>query len=116
MISYLKKKKAWVVWLLVSAGLTYWCVHLFYIAEDKSLLLPGVTTHGHHQIEMECAVCHINEKQNNIFTSSGVPSSACIECHGEALDKFSDSHPVIKFKNPENAIYTDHINALECIT
>jgi len=65
---------------------------------------------------MECAVCHTEEKVKNIFTSSGVPTSACINCHGDALDHFSDSHPVIKFKNPENAIYLKQLNVRDCIT
>jgi len=116
MLSIIKKKKAWILWVLLTAGLTYWFIHLFYFAEDKAVLLPGVTTHGHHQIEMECAVCHTEEKVKNIFTSSGVPTSACINCHGDALDHFSDSHPVIKFKNPENAIYLKQLNVRDCIT
>ena len=116
MIAFIQKKKFWILWFIATAGLTYWFIHLFYFAEDKEHLLPGVTTHGHHQIEMECAVCHTEEKVKNIFTSSGVPTSACIDCHGEALDHFSDSHPVIKFKNPENAIYLEHLNVRDCIT
>ena len=116
MITFIKKKKFWIIWFLTSAGLTSWFVYLFYFAENKAELLPGVTTHGHYQIEMECAVCHTEEKAKNIFTSSGVPTSACTDCHGEALDHFSDSHPVIKFKNPENAIYLEHLNARNCVT
>jgi len=116
MASLFRNKKALILWFIVTAGVAYWCLHLFYFAEDKSALLPGVTTHGHHQIEMECAVCHTEEKNKNIFTSSGVPSSTCMNCHGEDLSHFSDSHPLVKFKNPENAIYLEHINARDCIS
>jgi len=116
MTIFVKNKKAFIVWLIVTGAVLYWCLYLFYFAEDKSALLPGRTTDAHHQIEMECAACHTNEKNENIFTSSGVPNSACTECHGEDLSHFSDSHPVIKFKNPENAIYLEHLNVRDCIT
>jgi len=112
----LKKRKGLILWLLITSATAYWCINLFYFKEDKSALLPGETTHGHHQIELECAVCHTEEAQKNVFTSSGVPSSACSACHGESLSHFSDSHPVIKFKNPENAIYTELLNVRDCIT
>ena len=65
---------------------------------------------------MQCTACHTNEKKENIFTSSGVPNSACMNCHSDSLQKFADSHPVRKFKNPENIIFTEHIDALNCIT
>ena len=116
MIPWLLKFKFVFLWLAVSGGIGGYYYYLFYHAPDKTALLPGITTHGHHQIEMECAACHTNEKQKNIFTSSGVPSSACIDCHGEALEEFSDSHPVRKFKNPENAVFIKHINAVNCVT
>jgi len=116
MPTLVKNKKALALWFITTSAVTYWCVHLFYFAEDKSALLPGRTTDAHHQIEMECAACHTEEKSKNIFTSSGVPNSACISCHGEDLSHFSDSHPVIKFKNPENAIYLKHLNVRNCIT
>ena len=116
MASLIRNKKILLLWFIITASLTYWCVHLFYFADDKSALLPGRTTDAHHQIEMECSACHTEEKGSNIFTSSGVPNSACIECHGEALSHFADSHPVIKFKNPENAIYLEHLNVRNCVT
>jgi len=116
MLPWLLKQKFVFLWFITSGAIAAYCYYLFFQAEDKSALLPGITTDGHHQIEMECSACHTAEKQKNIFTSSGVPNSACINCHGEDLEKFSDSHPVRKFKNPENAVFVQHIDALQCIT
>jgi len=116
MASWLLKFKFPALWLLLSGVIGGYCYYLFFKAEDKTALLPGITTDGHHQIEMECSACHTDEKQENIFTSSGVPNSACMDCHGEDLEKFSDSHPVRKFKNPENAVFIQHIDAMKCIT
>ncbi|MGJ8677721.1 MAG: cytochrome c3 family protein [Akkermansiaceae bacterium] len=115
MVKISKKRIAIIVWLLFTVAIAGWCYYVFYKAEDKTFLLPGVTTDAHHQIEMECSACHTQEESDNIFTSSGVPNSACMDCHGEALTNFSDSHPVAKFKNPENAIFLEHIDAMTCI-
>jgi len=112
---WLHKQKNVLLWLAVTIGLASWLSYILLQAEDKTALLPGITTHGHYQIEMECAACHIAEERENIFTSSGVPNSACTKCHGEDLSEFSDSHPTRKFKNPENAIFLEHVDAMSCI-
>ncbi|MEM9238139.1 MAG: cytochrome c3 family protein, partial [Verrucomicrobiota bacterium] len=103
------------LYVAITATLALVLFNLFFKAEDKSLLLPGETTHGHYQIELQCDACHTDEKRENVFTSSGVPNSACTACHGEDLTKFSDSHPVRKFRNPENAIFLEHIDAMSCV-
>ncbi|MEM9079280.1 MAG: cytochrome c3 family protein [Verrucomicrobiota bacterium] len=115
MAHWIQKRKNLLLWLLLTAGLGGWLSHVLLKAEDKSPLLPGITTHGHYQIEMECAACHTDEEKENVFTSSGVPNSACNACHGEDLSNFSDSHPVRKFKNPENAIFLQHVDAMSCV-
>lgn len=104
------------LWLALSAGASLWLGAVLRSGADKTMFLPGVTTDGHHQIETQCAACHTAEKSANLFTSSGVPDSACIACHGDDLDAASDSHPARKFKNPENAIFVQHVDALRCIT
>jgi len=116
MLSWLFKLKFVLLWLLLTAAIGGYCYYLFFEAKDKTALLPGRTTDAHHQIEMQCTACHTDEETENVFTSSGVPNSACASCHSEALEKFSDSHPVRKFKNPENAVFTEQIDALNCIT
>ncbi|MEO0445105.1 MAG: cytochrome c3 family protein, partial [Verrucomicrobiota bacterium] len=40
---------------------------------------------------------------------------ACLACHKMDLDQANDSHPVVKFRNPENAIFLDKIQATQCI-
>ena len=110
------RRTAFLAWFVLTAGIASYCYYLFFEAEDKTTLLPGRTSDGHHQIEMQCSACHTDEPKENIFTSAGVTNQSCIACHGEALNKFSDSHPVRKFKNPENAIFTEQIDALNCIT
>jgi len=103
------------VWLVLTIALSARLGYIFWSGEDKSLILPGETTNGHHQIEQQCSVCHTDEEKENVFTSSGVPNSACMDCHGDDLEEFSDSHPTRKFKNPENAIFLQHINAMNCV-
>jgi len=115
MLEWIQRRKSTILFVIVTGIIGSYLWYVLNQAENKTALLPGKTTHGHHQIEMECAACHTNEKVDNIFTTSGVPNSACNQCHGEALNLFSDSHRVRKFKNPENAIYLKHIDALNCV-
>ena len=115
MTQFLRKQKSFLLWFLLTLVLGGYLAHIFLQADDKSLILPGKTTHGHYQIELACAECHTDEPRENFFTSSGVPNSACNNCHGEDLKTFSDSHPVRKFKNPENAVFLEHIDAMSCI-
>lgn len=104
------------LWSLVTAVIAGWYAFVFVKADDKSALLPGMTTHGHYQIELQCAACHDREETRNIFTTSGVSNAACNKCHAQDLENAGDSHPVRKFKNPENAVFLDHIDALQCVT
>ena len=115
MSTWIQKRGSFLLWLLITIALASWLSHVLLRAEDKSVLLPGETTHGHYQIEMACSACHTEEEKDNIFTSSGVPNSACNNCHGQDLNDFSDSHPVRKFKNPENAVFLEHVDALSCV-
>ncbi|WP_411827188.1 cytochrome c3 family protein [Luteolibacter sp. AS25] len=103
-------------WLLLSTGVGLYYGFIFKEADDKSAILPGKTTHGHYQIELACSECHDQELAENIFTSSGVSNESCNKCHGEDLEDAQDSHPTKKFKNPENYIFLQHIDALQCIT
>lgn len=106
---------ATVLFLVLTAALVARLGYLFFGAGDKTAILPGRTTDGHYQIELACDACHTDEKQENLFTASGVPNSACNACHGDDLADFSDSHPVRKFRNPENAVFLEHIDALSCV-
>lgn len=103
----------WAVATVVLGGYLSW---VFFGKEDKTALLPGITTDGHHQIEQRCDVCHDSEPTKGLFTSSGVSNKACNSCHAEDLELANDSHPVAKFRNPENATLLKHIDAMQCVT
>ena len=76
--------------------------------KDKKIYLPGQTTHGHYQIELQCDACHTE--------TDSVPSDACLDCHAQELDRADDSHPPSKFLDPRNASLVDKLDARECIT
>lgn len=92
--------------LLLLAG--YLSVRFFRTEVDATVFLPGPTTHGHHQIEMKCAVCH--------EPWGGVREQSCIDCHGAALAAGDDSHPKAKFTDPRNADRLLAIAADKCVT
>ncbi|MGE3308407.1 MAG: cytochrome c3 family protein [Limisphaerales bacterium] len=75
---------------------------------DRSLFLPGATSHGHFQIELACAACHT--------PLMGVREDACNQCHGAELKAAKDSHPRSKFTDPRNADLLRSIDASRCVT
>lgn len=96
----------WTTWItLVVVGGVYlgYCL----TGQKEEIALPGTTTHGHYQIEMNCQVCHTK--------GEGVRQDACVQCHGEELKRMNDSHPVVKFKDPRNADRLKHIDAVSCV-
>ncbi|MEM8868606.1 MAG: cytochrome c3 family protein [Verrucomicrobiota bacterium] len=74
----------------------------------EQVVMPGQSSHGHHQIEMACSACHT--------PSMGVKQDSCNACHAEELEHSNDSHPVIKFKDPRNAPRLEKLDARYCIT
>ena len=76
--------------------------------ESSTVFLPGDTSHGHHQIEMKCAVCHKPE--------GGVTDQSCIECHGAELKESRDTHPRAKFNDPTKAVLLQKIDAQNCLS
>lgn len=74
-------------------------------------LLPGATSHGHHQIELSCKACH-----TSAFGGGPVLQQACLGCHAKALEEGDDKHPARKFEDPRNAFRLDRIDALACVT
>ncbi len=74
----------------------------------KGLLLPGKTTHGHYQIELDCNACHASDMT--------FAQDACIRCHSEELKLASDTHPASKFNDPINAERLQVLNAQDCLT
>ena len=68
--------------------------------------LPGKTTHGHYQIELDCTACH--------DAQGGFDPMSCNRCHADELEH--DSHPAKKFKDPRNADMVADFNAMDCVT
>ncbi|EUC71685.1 NrfA- nitrite reduction protein [Alcanivorax sp. 97CO-5] len=102
----------WAIWLFGSVGLAIW-LSLQLVDEDavKTAFIPGPMTHGHHQIEMQCSVCH-----GPGFDSETVLQNACIDCHGEQLEDAQDSHPKSKFTDPRNADRLANVDARLCVS
>ncbi len=101
-------------WLLLSGGVAAWWGFVFFFAEDKSALLPGETSHGHYQIEMQCSACHDTTPDGLLV--SAVSNQACMKCHDIDMEEADDSHPAIKFKKPENRPFLEKIDARRCAT
>lgn len=102
-------KKYGLVWLLLSLmGSAYLVFNLE--AADKSVFLPGQTSHGHYQIELACNACH-----SEAFAGEDGLQQACMNCHGDELKVADDSHPKSKFTNPRNAERVAKLNARLCV-
>lgn len=100
------------LWLLLTAvASTVLGLALFERTEVRSVFLPGQTSHGHHQIELECNACH-----TSAFTDADAIQSACEKCHGEELRDARDSHPKAKFLDPRNAGRVAELDARRCVT
>lgn len=114
-------KLIWVIWLLVSlalGGLIY--AALASIASERvdplglqlrSLIVPGKTTHGHHQIELVCEACH-----TRAFGDKDDIQASCENCHAAGLRAARDSHPRAKFRDPANFARLEIIDAMYCVT
>lgn len=75
---------------------------------DRTIFLPGETSHGHYQIEMACNACHT--------PLMGVKEQACYDCHATDLKAGNDSHPKNKFTDPRNADRLKLVSADNCVT
>ena len=81
------------------------------LAPARSMLLPGKTTHGHHQIELACETCH-----ETPFGGREAMQKACVNCHGAELKAANDTHPLTKFTDPRNADRLENLDATLCVT
>ena len=103
-------RSLWITWLVTSIfGISFFA---YAINVDntplKRTLLPGPTTHGHYQIELDCNACHTR--------FMGVKQDACMSCHSEDLTRETDTHPASKFNDPTNAERLATLDAQQCIT
>jgi hypothetical protein len=78
---------------------------------DRQLFLPGETTHGHHQIELNCDTCHVES-----FKASELMQEACMSCHRESMAQARDLHPKKKFTDPRNTDLLSSLDATQCAT
>lgn len=78
---------------------------------DRTVFLPGATTDGHYQIELDCDACHTRS-----FGDRSSMQEACAACHGEELERVDDSHPRSKFTDPRNADRVAVLDARLCVT
>lgn len=102
----------WTSWIILTAAGAVWlyCALPSDSATSpmSTTFLPGQTTHGHHQIEMSCATCHLPD--------GGVTDQSCIDCHGEDLKTSRDTHPARKFVDPTRAVLLEKLDAQNCLT
>lgn len=105
-------KLLWTTWIALSVIGAGWLLTALPNSENPSaasmVFLPGKTTHGHHQIEMNCTACHLPD--------GGVTDASCVSCHGSDLKRKRDTHPKSKFIDPTKASLLDRIDAQNCIT
>ena len=80
------------------------------MSEDQAIFLPGKTSHGHYQIELDCGACHTDS-----FGGGQVLQEACMSCHGKELKNVDDSHPKSKFTDPRNADRVANLDARKCV-
>ncbi|MEO1524259.1 MAG: cytochrome c3 family protein [Planctomycetota bacterium] len=109
--------RTWAIWLLINLLVSsYFLYGLFAPASSiKSAWLPGETTHGHYQIELDCDACHSPARDTAEHSSDNVMQDACIRCHQSQLDEAKDTHPAKKFNDPTNADRLLLLNAQDCL-
>jgi len=105
-------KSYWILWGIITISITVFLSYSMFVdTSDKTVFLPGDTSHGHYQIEMACSACHTDS-----YTNEKEMQKACVTCHAEELKQIEDSHPKSKFTNPRNADRVAKLDARQCVT
>ena len=111
--------RSWGMWLalnLVIGGYLFYAL-LAPASLVKTTLLPGKTTHGHHQIEMDCNACHLPARgEDGELQVGALMQDACNRCHAAQLEEADDTHPASKFNDPVNADLLLSLDAQNCLT
>jgi len=102
-----RKAQIWIAWSVMTLTMIAYGTYRLN-GPDRTVFLPGRTSHGHYQIELDCAACHT--------PWMSVREDSCIRCHGEELKAANDSHPKNKFTDPRNADRLRLIRADNCVT
>lgn len=115
------RKSLWSLWLVLTLALAGTIGAALYSLgkpqpnaldlQLRALLLPGSTTHGHHQIELACNACH-----SKAFPDREEVQQSCETCHAAALKEARDTHPKSKFTDPRNAERAALLDATWCVT
>ena len=92
----------WVLWLLETA-ITAGYLFSALSNPNREIYLPGQTTYGHYQIQLQCAACH--DEGNNM-----VKQDACLQCHAAELERVGDSHPIAKFAKSKDALHLEPLD------
>src|SRR5690606_19063165 len=79
-------------------------------AGDRTLLQPGATSDGHHQLELACEECHVEP-----VAGAEALGAACRRCHGPQLEAAEDTHPSRIFSDPRNAERLARVDARRCV-
>jgi hypothetical protein len=101
----------WVLWITLTVPAGLFVIGVVVYGGNRSFLLIGRTTNGHHQIELACDACH-----TSVFGGAEVLQDACVNCHGAELKLANDTHPQSKFTDPRNADRTEILDARSCVT
>ena len=104
----MKLLKWFILWFIASVSAASFLSYNMFIKEEKSLFIPGETSHGHYQIELNCSACHT--------PFMGVKQDACMNCHADEMKEMRDSHPENKFSDPRNFEMVSKLDARKCIT
>ncbi len=95
----------WLLWLSGTVAICGYLTTTMFYNGDRSSLLIGKTTSGHHQIELSCNTCH-----GNGFTDGDTIQKACLSWHENELKVSKDSHPIKKLRGPRNAARLEQLN------
>ena len=101
----------WVLWIAITVPIGLYVLAVIVYGGNRSFLLIGRTTNGHHQIELACDACH-----TSAFGGAELLQDACVTCHGADLKAANDTHPKSKFTDPRNADRTEVLDARYCVT
>lgn len=106
----MSSKLQWIVWCLATAGLVVYLAYSLTMQPVSAArtFLPGVTTHGHYQIELQCQECH--------SPGMGVLQDACTRCHSAELKRSNDTHPRSKFTDPSKRHMLTELDARSCLS
>ncbi len=113
-----RQLRQWSCFLIINLTIASYLGYAFHAPAStiKASLLPGETTHGHYQIELDCNACHSPTANGKTHSSENVMQDACVRCHGEQLKRSRDTHPASKFNDPTSAELLLTLDAQNCLT